>query len=156
MNICQLPTLDDILPTLSNAKLFSTVDIRSAYLHVLLDKESSLLTTFSTHNTLEGSCGILNQNQNQNHYGRYCWVRMHFACNVSFEIFQKKLFQCLDGLTGIHCVTDDIIITGRGETEKETLVDHNNNLIALMKRCRDVGIRMNPDNIILRQDHVPF
>ena len=33
----QLPTLDDILPNLSNAKLFSTVDIRSSYWHVLLD-----------------------------------------------------------------------------------------------------------------------
>ena len=39
----QLPTLDDILPNLSNAKLFSTVDIRSAYWHVLLDEESSIL-----------------------------------------------------------------------------------------------------------------
>ena len=134
----QLPTLDDILPNLSNAKLFSTVDIRSAYWHVLLDEESSLLTTFSTP------------------YGRYRWVRMPFGCNVSSEIFQKKLFQCLDGLTGIHCVADDIMITGRGETEKDALIDHDNNLIALMKRCRDVGIRLTPDKMILRQNHVPF
>ena len=110
----QLPTLDDILPNLSNTKLFSTVDIRSAYWHVLLDEESSLLTTFSTP------------------YGRYRWVRMPFGCNVSSEIFQKKLFQCLDGLTGIHCVADDIMITGRGETEKDALIDHDNNLIAVM------------------------
>ena len=46
----QLPTLDDILPNLS-----------SAYWHVLLDEESSFLTTFSTP------------------YGRYCWVRMPLA-----------------------------------------------------------------------------
>ena len=134
----QLPTLDDILPNLSNAKLFSTVDIRSAYWHVLLDEESSLLTTFSTP------------------YGKYRWVRMPFGCNVSSEIFQKKLFQCLYGFTRIHCVADDIMITGRGETEKDALIDHDNNLIALMKRCRDVGIRLNPDKMILRQNHVPF
>ena len=81
-------------------------------------------------------------------YGRYRWVRMPFDCNASSEIFQKKLFQCLDG-TGIHCVADDIMITGRGETKKDTLVDHDNNLIALMKRCRDVGIRLNPGKIML-------
>ena len=56
----------------------------------------------------------------------------------------------------IHCVADDIMITGRGETEKDALIDHDNNLIALIKRCRDVGIRLNPDKMILRQNHVPF
>ena len=100
----KLPSLDDILPNLSNAKLFSTVDIRYAYWHVLLDEESSLLTTLSTPS------------------GRYRWLGMAFDCNVSSEIFQKKLFQCLDGLTGIHGVADDIMITGRGETGKNALV----------------------------------
>ena len=42
----QLPTLDDILPNLSNAKLFSTVDIRSACWHVLLDNESTSYNLF--------------------------------------------------------------------------------------------------------------
>ena len=83
-------------------------------------------------------------------------VRMPFGCYVSSEIFQKTLFQCLDGLTVIHCVADDIMITGCGQTEKDALIDHDNNLIALMKQCRDVGIRLSPDKIILRQNHVPF
>ena len=110
----QLPTLDDILPNLSNAKLFSTVDIRSAYWHVLLDEESSLLTTFSTP------------------YGRYCWVRMSFGSNVSSEISRKSCSNVWMALTGIHCVADDIMITGCGETEKDALIDHDNNPIALM------------------------
>ena len=123
-----------------NAKLFSIVDniIRSAYCPVLLDNESCLRTTFSTP------------------YGGYRWVRMPSGCNVSLEIFQKKLFKCLDGLAGIHCVADDIMINGRGETEKDALVDYENNLIALMKRWCDGGIRLNPDEMTLSQDHVPF
>ena len=40
------------------------------------------------------------------------------------------------------------MITGRSETEKYALVEHANNLIALMKRCRDVSIRLNPDKMI--------
>ena len=38
----QLPTLDGILPNLSNAKLFFTVDISTAYWHVLLDEERDI------------------------------------------------------------------------------------------------------------------
>ena len=75
---------------------------------------------------------------------------------VSAEIFKKKLFQCLDGLTGIHCIVDDIMITGRGETEKYVLIEHDNNLIALMKQCRDVGFCLHHDKVSIRQEHVPF
>ena len=66
----RLPVLDDILSKLSNAKLFSTLDVKNAYWHVVLDDESSKLTTFSTP------------------FGRYRWLRMPFGCNVSSEMFQ--------------------------------------------------------------------
>ena len=42
-----LPVMDDILPKLSNAKVFSKLDLCSAYWYVHLD-EFSLLTTFQT------------------------------------------------------------------------------------------------------------
>ena len=44
----QLPILEDILPELGQAKVFSTVDLRSGYWHCVLDEEASLLTTFAT------------------------------------------------------------------------------------------------------------
>ena len=87
----RLPVLDDILPELSNAKLFSTLDVKNAYWHVVLDDESSKLTTFGTP------------------FGRYRWLRMLFGCNVSTEIFQTRLQQSLDGLDGVYCAADDII-----------------------------------------------
>ncbi|KAK7105231.1 hypothetical protein V1264_016637 [Littorina saxatilis] len=43
-----LPVMEDLLPRLSGAKVFSKLDLRNAYWHVHLDKESSLLTTFQT------------------------------------------------------------------------------------------------------------
>ena len=43
-----VPVMDDILPKLSNAKVFSKFDLCSAYWHVYLDEESSLFTTFQT------------------------------------------------------------------------------------------------------------
>ena len=41
-----LPTIEDILPELANAKLFSKVDLTHGYWHCELDEESSYLTTF--------------------------------------------------------------------------------------------------------------
>ena len=37
----QLPVIDDILPDLSKARVFSTVDLKSGYWHCVVDLESS-------------------------------------------------------------------------------------------------------------------
>ena len=79
----QMVILDEILPDLSNAKVFSTVDRRSGCLHCSLDTESSMLTTCSTP------------------YGRYRWPCLPFGLCVSPEIFQKQINHALDGLDGI-------------------------------------------------------
>jgi len=44
----QLPTLDDILPELAKAKIFSILDAKNGFWQVKLDEESSKLTTFWT------------------------------------------------------------------------------------------------------------
>ena len=46
--------LDDILLNLSNTRQCSSVNIRYAYWHLLLDEEYSLLTTFSTPEDIAG------------------------------------------------------------------------------------------------------
>ena len=40
----QLPVLEDVLPDLSKAKIFSSFDLRSGYCHVKLDTEGNYLT----------------------------------------------------------------------------------------------------------------
>ncbi|PFX12884.1 Retrovirus-related Pol polyprotein [Stylophora pistillata] len=44
----QLPALEDILPELSKAKVFSTIDLTSGYWHCVLAPESSVLAAFAT------------------------------------------------------------------------------------------------------------
>ena len=95
----QLPVLDEILPELSKARFFSKVDLSSAFWHLPLDEESSLFITFITP------------------FGRYKWLRLPFGLNVSSEIFQKRLFQALEGLPGVLCIADDIIIHGKDDQE---------------------------------------
>ena len=68
----KLPVLDDILPKLTNSTKFSVCDLQQGYLHVELDKDSSLLTTFATP------------------FARYRWTRLPFGLKVSSEIFRER------------------------------------------------------------------
>ena len=45
---CKLPTPDNVLPELTTAKGLSVCDLKSGYLHYVLDHAPSLLTTFAT------------------------------------------------------------------------------------------------------------
>ena len=42
-----LPVIDDVLPTLSNAKVFSVLDARNGFWQLALDEESSKVTIWS-------------------------------------------------------------------------------------------------------------
>jgi transposase InsO family protein len=127
-----LPILEDTLHAMRSSTVFTKADLAHGYWHVMLDEPSSKLTTFQT-------C-----------YGRYRWLRLPFGTCVSSEIFQRRLLEALDGLTGVVCVADDIIIHGK------TLDDHNDNLEAFLQRCNVKGIRLNKDKLELRKDSITF
>ena len=74
--------MEDVLPKLKGASLFSICDLESGYHHCELDKESSLLTTFATP------------------FVRYRWLRLPFGLKVSSEIFQKRLHHIWRALRG--------------------------------------------------------
>ena len=44
----KLPTVDNMLPKLNGAKVFIKLNVKQAYWHVKLDKQSSKLTTMIT------------------------------------------------------------------------------------------------------------
>ena len=88
----QLPTIDEVLPKLVNARIISKLDIEQAFWYCKLDEESSKLTTFATHK------------------GRFRWLRLPFRTSVSSEEFQERLNQALDDIDGIVCVADDILV----------------------------------------------
>ena len=134
----QIPVLDEILPELSQAKVFSTVDLRSGYWHCVLDQESNLLTTFAKP------------------FRRYRWCRLPFGLSVSSEIFQKRVNQALEGLSGVLNIADDILVYGVGNSEQEAVADHNRNLQTLLKRCRERNIALNRDKLKLKQKEVSF
>ena len=133
-----MPTIDDVLPMLSNAKIFSTVDASNAFWHCKLDAESSDLTAFETP------------------FGKYKWLRMPYGVSPAPEIFQRKMLESLSGLSGIACIADDILIYGCGSSVDEARTDHDRNLIAVLDRCREQNIRLNRDKMKLHRPTVKF
>ena len=134
----QLPMLEDILPELSKARVFPTVDLKLGYWHCVLAPESRVLMTFATP------------------YGRYRWICLPFGHSASSEIFQKHLSHTLENLPGFLCIADDILIFGTGETDEEATANHDRSLKDLLQRGKDCGIVLNPDKMKLRMSEVNF
>ena len=127
-----VPTLEDLLPKLHEAKLFSIVDAKCGYWNVELDKESSYLTTFNSP------------------YGRYRFQRMPFGLKMAQDVFQSKIDQTFEGCSGVIGISDDIVVFGRNEEE------HDRNMHLMMKRCQATGLKLNPEKCRVKQHEIKF
>ena len=108
-----MPTLEEILPTLTKAKLFTVLDAKDGFDQVKLDDASSYLTTFWTP------------------FGHFCYFRMPFGISSVPEEFQRHIHTTLQGLSGVEVIADDILVFGCGDTEEECQRDHDANLQGL-------------------------
>lgn len=59
-------------------------------------------------------------------------------------------------MSGVLNIADDILVYGIGNSEQEAVTDHNRNLQALLKRCREHNIALNRDKLKLKQKEVSF
>lgn len=134
----QMPTLEEILPRISNAKVFSTLDAKDGFYQVKLDDSSSRLTTFWTP------------------HGRYRYLRMPFGVNLAPEEFESKLHEHLDNLPGVIVLRDDILVIGKGETQGEAEQNHDQNLKGLLERARKINLKLNSNKMCLRKPEVKF
>ena len=117
------------MPDLDDVKVFSKADLKEEYLHIELDDESTNLTTFHTP------------------WCRWKFLRMPFGIKLASEHFQHHFNQALEGLSGIYAVADDALVTGKGKTLSEATRNHNENMIALLKRSQECHIKLNVDKI---------
>ena len=125
-------TLEDILPDLTDAKVFSKFDARSGYWSIGLSHNASLLTTFQTP------------------FGRYRFLRLPYGLKMAQDEFISKMEQCLEGLPGVKTIVDDIVVFGQDRAT------HNANLDRLMTRCREKGIKLNADKTEMGKTEIPF
>ena len=127
----QMPTLEELLLELSKARIFSSFDAKDGFYQVSLDDESSKLTTFWTP------------------LGRYRYLRMPFGITLAPEVFESKLQECLADLPGVKVIRDDILVVGCGDTDSEALVNHDQNVIRLLERAKQVNLKLNKNKVKL-------
>lgn len=134
----QMPTLEELLPKLCEAKIFSTLDAKDGFYQISLDETSSKLTTFWTP------------------FGRYRYLRMPFGVSLAPEEFERNLQEKLGDLEGIAVIRDDIIVMGFGETQEQAVHNHDENLLKLLERARKVNLRLNSRKMELKKSEVKF
>ena len=125
-------TIDDILPELAKSKFKTLKDATSGYWHILLDLDSSLLTTFNTP------------------WGKFRWLRLPFGLKIASDVFQERLDRVLRLLDGVHGIADDILTHG------ETEIQHDGRLLTLLETARMNNLSLNPEKIQFKSTDCKF
>lgn len=127
-----LPTVEESLSQIGQAKVFSKLDANSGFWQVNLEPNTAKLTTFISP------------------YGRFYFNRLPFGICSAPEHFQKKMYEALEGLSGVVNVADDILVFG--ETENE----HNERLDKVLNRLCSKGLTVNLGKCEFNQRKVTF
>ena len=133
-----LPTIEDIATRLHGAKLFTILDIRNGFWHICLDEKSSMITTFNTP------------------FGRYRWKRLPFGISSAPEVFQLRMHQLVEGLSGIEVIADSLVVVGFGDSMEDAIQNHDQNLCRFLQRCEQKHVHLNSEKFQLRKTEVPF
>ena len=127
-----LPTSDETLSVLGNAKVFSKLDANCGYWQIKLHKDLYLLTTFITLS------------------GRYCCKRLPFGISSTPEIFKCEMQKTLVGLQGVVCQMDDILIYAENQQQ------HDYRLRQVLKRSSESGVTLNAEKCEFNKSEIKF
>lgn len=114
-----LPRISDILTIVSDGKIFSKIDLASAYNQLELDEESKNYTFCSTH------------------IGNFTMNRLPFGFKPATGIFQFEIDKIIKGNPGVVVFLDDILVSA------PDIKTHNERLEILLKRFRSAGMSIN-------------
>jgi RNase H-like domain found in reverse transcriptase/Reverse transcriptase (RNA-dependent DNA polymerase)/Integrase zinc binding domain len=127
-----IPTADDILANLAGKKIFSILDIKDSFWHVVLDDSCTDLCTFNTP------------------FGRYKFLRMPFGLNSSGEVFQRLNSEIFGDIQGVQVMFDDIIVAGENQKEHDVALEQ------VLRRARASNVKFNPDKFQFKVNEVKY
>ena len=81
---------------------------------------------------------------------------MPFGISLAPEVFESRLQECLADLPGVKVIRDDILVVGYGETDSEPLLNHDQNVVRLLERAKQVHLKLNKNKVKPRQAEVKF
>lgn len=127
-----LPSVEQSLGMLAGAKVFSKLDANMGFWQIPLSEKSARLTTFITP------------------FGRFHFNRLPFGINSAPEHFQRTMSEVIEGLDGVVCHIDDVLVWGCNQEE------HDARLHATLQRIEKAGITLNVEKCDLSQTKVTF
>ena len=127
-----LPSVDDILHRVSGATWFSVLDLNSAFHQLELDESCRYITFFSTP------------------LGPRQMTRLFFGVNCATEIFHHEIENGVGDCPGVIVAIDDLCVHGK------TLEEHDNNLLNLERRLKELNLTIQEEKKPLRLKQVKF
>ncbi len=128
----QIPDFDALASELTEAKIYSTIDLLSGFWQFGLDDKSKELLTFATP------------------FGRYQYNRLPFGLSCAPEMFHKRVVETLAGIPGVLVYIDDILIWGATQEE------HDERLRLVQERLKMAEFSVNPKKCLFSQTKVKF
>ena len=113
-----LPSPQSLFATLAGGKSFTTLDLQQAYLQLQLDENSCELVTFNTHR------------------GLHQYTHLPFGVSSASVLIQRTMDTILQGVPGMVCYIDDILVTGATDAE------HLRNLKLVLLRLQKYGVKL--------------
>ena len=127
-----IPTVEEIVAKIPDAKYFTVLDAKSGYLQMKLDYESSLLRTMNTP------------------LDRYRWPKLPFGIKSVPEMYQRAMVDMLEGIDRAHAVIDDILVAGRD------IAHHDAALNEVLDCAKGQNLKLNFDKVKVRKQEVPY
>ena len=109
---CIIPAIPQVLAKLAGSVCFSKLDASGGYWQLALEEECAKLSTFISP------------------LGRLCMTRAPFGISSASEIFQRKMEELLEGLDGVECYQDDILV------HRHTVEEHFSILLTVLQRIK--------------------
>ena len=121
VDVYPLPNLQELTSTISDATVFSTIDLTSAYHQIELDVNSKHCTAFITPE------------------GAFQYKRMPFGLASASAVFQRVMSKVIQGVPGTRVFQDDILIHGKDKLE------HDERLRLVLHRLEENGLTVRRD-----------
>lgn len=113
-----IPKPEDLFSSLSGGKIFSKLDMSQAYCQLQLEEPAKDLTVINTHR------------------GLFKYNRLCFGISAAPGIFQRAMEQLIQGIPGVLCYLDDILVCGANEAE------HKARLQSVLSKLEDAGLKL--------------
>ena len=127
-----LHNAEDMFASLNGGKVFSKIDLTHAYQQLEIIEASKQYLTINTHK------------------GLYRYQRMPYGVTSTPSIFQSVMDKLLNGIPGVQCYLDDIILCSKSVNEHIELLDK---VLTMVVRA---GVRVNKQKCLFSQSSVEY